>query len=158
MIDLTWSDAEEAFRQEARSWLTENLAAWKDEVGSPIHSGDTREGFAQTLVWEKMLSEGRWAAVSWPEEYGGRDATPWEWLIFEEEYSRSGAPARGAQNGIFLLAPSLYTFGTQQQQDYIIPRLGRARTSGARGGPSRTPVPTWPACGAGRRRSRAVGC
>lgn len=123
MIDLTWSEAEDAFRAEARSWLTENLAAWREEVGSPIHSGDTREGFAQHLVWEKKLFEGRWAAVSWPEEYGGRNATPWEWLIFEEEYSMAGGPPRGAQNGIFLLAPSLYTFGTQTQQDYILPRL-----------------------------------
>jgi alkylation response protein AidB-like acyl-CoA dehydrogenase len=44
-------------------------------------------------------------------------------LIFEEEYYRAGGPARGAQNGIFLLAPSVFEFGTQQQKDYILPRL-----------------------------------
>ena len=46
------------------------------------------------------------AVVSWPEEYGGRDASLWEWLIFEEEYYRAGAPQRVTQNGIFLLAPT----------------------------------------------------
>jgi len=70
-----------------------------------------------------MLFDGGWAVVAWPKEYGGRDGSFWEWIIFEEEYQRAGAPNRGAQNGIFLLAPSVFEFGTQQQQDHILPRM-----------------------------------
>src|SRR5690606_28684184 len=72
-MDLSWSDDEEAFRAEARAWLEENLAAWHDEHGgeAAIASGDTREGFAQHLGWERRLHAGRWAAVSWPAAYGG---------------------------------------------------------------------------------------
>ncbi|HEY3141957.1 MAG TPA: acyl-CoA dehydrogenase family protein, partial [Acidimicrobiales bacterium] len=88
-MDLTWSDTETAFRAEAARWLTEHLAAWQ-ETHEPVHSGDTREGFTQHLDWERDLHQGRWAAVSWPERYGGRDASLWEWLIFEEEYYRAG--------------------------------------------------------------------
>ena len=40
----------------------------------------------------------------------------WEWLIFEEEYYRVGAPQRVTQNGIFLLAPTLFEFGTEHQR------------------------------------------
>ena len=40
-----------------------------------------------------------------------------EWLIFEEEYYRAGAPQRVTQNGIFLLAPTLFEFGTPEQQE-----------------------------------------
>jgi alkylation response protein AidB-like acyl-CoA dehydrogenase len=61
--------------------------------------------------------------VSWPRAYGGRDASLWEWLIFEEEYYRAGLPQRVAQNGIFLLAPTLFEFGTQEQKDRILPRM-----------------------------------
>ena len=59
-----------------------------------------------------MLFDDRWAVVSWPAQYGGRDASLWEWLIFEEEYYRAGGPQRVTQNGIFLLAPTVFEFGT----------------------------------------------
>ena len=124
-MDLTWSPGEDAFRAEARAWLTENLAAWRESCGGEPASGDTRAGFDQHLRWEQRLFAGRWAAVSWPEAYGGRDASLWEWLIFEEEYYRAGAPPRVTQNGIFLLAPSVFEFGTQAQQDALLPRMAR---------------------------------
>jgi alkylation response protein AidB-like acyl-CoA dehydrogenase len=127
-VDLTWSDQEEAFRAEARAWLEENLAEWHAGHGGEdaIASGDTRAGFAQHLDWERRLHEGRWAAVSWPRAVGGRDASLWEWLIFEEEYYRAGAPPRVTQNGIFLLAPTVFEFGTAEQQAHVLPRMAAA--------------------------------
>jgi hypothetical protein len=119
-VDLRETDAERAFREEARSWLTAN-------VPKGLPSGDTREGFALHLEWEKLLFENRWAVVSWPEEYGGRGASVWEWLAFEEEYYRAGGPQRVTQNGIFLLAPTLFEFGTQEQQDTLLPRMAAAQ-------------------------------
>jgi alkylation response protein AidB-like acyl-CoA dehydrogenase len=127
-MDLSWSDGEQAFRAEARAWLEANLAAWQADHGgeAAIASGDTREGFAQHLDWERRLSAGRWAAVSWPAAHGGRDASLWEWLIFEEEYYRAGAPPRVTQNGIFLLAPTVFEFGTPAQQAHVLPRMAAA--------------------------------
>jgi alkylation response protein AidB-like acyl-CoA dehydrogenase len=119
-VDLRESEAEAAFRAEAREWLTAN-------VPHDLPSGDTREGFALHLEWEKKLFENRWAVVSWPEQYGGRDASVWEWLAFEEEYYRAGGPQRVTQNGIFLLAPTLFAFGTQEQQDTLLPRMASAQ-------------------------------
>lgn len=127
-MDLTWSDDEEAFRAEARGWLVENLAAWRADHGGrdAIGSGDTRAGFAMHLDWEKRLFAHSWAVVSWPEAYGGREASLWEWLLFEEEYYAAGAPPRVTQNGIFLLAPSLFAFGNDAQRDHILPRMAGA--------------------------------
>ncbi|HVX18562.1 MAG TPA: acyl-CoA dehydrogenase family protein [Acidimicrobiales bacterium] len=128
-MDLTWRDHEEAFRGEARAWLTTNLTGWRADVADPdgnIPSGDTADGFARHLAWERRLFEDRWAVVSWPAEFGGRDATLWEWLIFEEEYYRAGGPQRVTQNGIFLLAPTLFEFGTPEQQAHILPRMAAA--------------------------------
>lgn len=118
-MDLTWSESEEAFRTEARAWLEEN-------VPEDLGSGDTREGFARHLEWERLLFRAGWSAVSWPPELGGRGASLWEWLIFEEEYYRSGAPQRVTQNGIFLLAPTVFQFGTLAQQTSILPRMAAA--------------------------------
>ncbi len=125
-MDLTWSGDEDAFRAEARAWLNVHLAEWRAEHGGEPASGDTRDGFAQHLEWERRLFADGWAAVSWPEQHGGRDATLWEWLIFEEEYYRAGAPPRVTQNGIFLLAPSIYEFGSPEQQAGILRRMAAA--------------------------------
>lgn len=119
-MDLTYSARESEFRDECRTWLAENVPS------EPLPSGDTREGFALHVEWEKKLFADRWAVVSWPTAYGGRDASLWEWLIFEEEYYRAGAPQRVTQNGIFLLAPTLFEFGTQQQKDHYLPRMAAA--------------------------------
>jgi alkylation response protein AidB-like acyl-CoA dehydrogenase len=123
VLDLTWTDDQQAFKALARAWLDDALAAWKAELGGPVLSGDTREGFAQHLLWERRLYEGRWAAVSWPAEHGGRGASLWEWLLFEDAYYEAGAPPRVTQNGIFLLAPTVFAFGTPEQQAHVLPRM-----------------------------------
>ena len=47
-------------------------------------------------------------------------------MIFEEEYYRSGAPGRVSQNGIFLLAPTLFEHANPAQLERIMPRMARA--------------------------------
>ena len=118
-MDLTFGADDEAFRAECRAWLECN-------VPSGLESGDTREGFAQHVEWERALFDARWAVVSWPEEYGGRDASAMQWLIFEEEYYRAGGPQRVTQNGIFLLAPTIFEFGTAEQKARILRRMAAA--------------------------------
>src|SRR5213078_2777621 len=75
----------------------------------------------------------QWAVVSWPAAYGGRDASVWEWLAFEEEYYRAGAPQRVSQNGIFLLAPTLFEFGTDEQKRRILRKMAAAEEVWAQG-------------------------
>ena len=125
-MDLRWTPEEDEFRREARSWLEQHRREWLESCDDRPESGDTEEGFAQHLEWERMLYEGGWAAVSWPLEYGGRAASLWEWLIFEEEYYRAGCPQRVTQNGIFLLAPTVFEFGNDLQRDHVLPRLASA--------------------------------
>jgi alkylation response protein AidB-like acyl-CoA dehydrogenase len=126
-VDLTWSAEQDAFRAGVRTWLETELASWRARHDGRIGSGDTAEGFAQHLDWERTLFEGRYAVVSWPESFGGRGASRWEWLIFEEEYYRAGGPQRVTQNGIFLLAPTVFEFGTPEQQAHILPRMAAAQ-------------------------------
>jgi alkylation response protein AidB-like acyl-CoA dehydrogenase len=64
--------------------------------------------------------------VSWPAAYGGRDASLLDWLAFEEEYYAAGAPARVGQNGLLLLAPTLFAHGTPGQRDRLLPPMARA--------------------------------
>ncbi len=118
-MDLEFTERERAFRAECRAWL----AAHVPKI--PLPSGDTREGFTRHLEWEHELFDAGWAVVSWPKRYGGRAATLFEWLIFEEEYYRAGAPNRVTQNGIFLLAPVLFEYGNDEQRDRILRPMAR---------------------------------
>jgi alkylation response protein AidB-like acyl-CoA dehydrogenase len=126
-VDLTFAEPEEAFRAEARAWLEANVPR------PALPSGDTREGFALHKEWERALFDARWAVVSWPRVYGGRDASLMDWLIFEEEYYRAGGPQRVTQNGIFLLAPTLFELGTKEQQDRILPKMASAEETWCQG-------------------------
>ena len=116
-MDLDLTEAELAFQAEARAWLQSNVPA------QPLPSMDTAEGFVAHQAWEKKLFDARWAVVSWPEEFGGREASLIEWVIFEEEYYRAGAPGRVSQNGIFLLAPIIFDHGTPEQQARFLPTM-----------------------------------
>jgi len=116
-MDLRFTEQQNAFREEARAWLAANVP------GEPLQSFDTEEGFQQHRAWEARLNEGRWGMVTWPEELGGRGCDLIEWLIFEEEYYRAGAPLRVNQNGIFLLGPTLMEYGTDEQKARFLPKM-----------------------------------
>ena len=113
-------DAAREFRAEVRDWLAAHVPA------GPLPPVDTAEGFARHREWERELAAARLAMVSWPACYGGRDASLLEWLVFEDEYHAAAAPVRGGQNGLFLLAPTLFAHGTPEQRDRLLPRMARA--------------------------------
>ncbi|MFC9928832.1 acyl-CoA dehydrogenase family protein [Streptomyces sp. NPDC127190] len=116
-MDLTHSKADEEFRAEARAWLAAHVPR------TPLPSLETAEGFAAHRAWEAELAADRWSVVSWPERYGGRDAGLLRWLVFEEEYWAAGAPGRVGQNGVSLLAPTLFDHGTEEQRTRVLPPM-----------------------------------
>ena len=126
-MDLTYTPAQQAFRAEVRAWLQANVPS------QPLPSFDTEEGFAAHRAWEARLNEGRWGMVTWPTRLGGRGCDLIEWLIFEEEYYRAGAPARVNQNGIFLLGPTLMEYGTEAQKARFLPRMATGQDIWAQG-------------------------
>ncbi|MER6468286.1 acyl-CoA dehydrogenase family protein [Streptomyces collinus] len=116
-MDLTHAPADEEFRAEARAWLAAHVPR------APLPSLETAEGFAAHRAWEAELAADRWSVVSWPEEYGGRGAGLLRWLVFEEEYWAASAPGRVGQNGISLLAPTLFDHGTAEQRARVLPPM-----------------------------------
>jgi alkylation response protein AidB-like acyl-CoA dehydrogenase len=126
-MELTYTAEQDAFRKEAREWLQANAPK------EPLASFDTEEGFEQHRAWEKLLHAGGFAMVPWPVEYGGRGANLLEWLIFEEEYYRAGAPGRVNQNGIFLLGPTIMEYGTPEQKARFLPKMASSEEVWAQG-------------------------
>ena len=121
-MDLQFGKEEQEFRAEARTWLAAHVPAQR------LPSLETEAGFAEHRLWEQELQADRWAVVNWPEEYGGRGASLLQWLVFEEEYYASGAPGRVSQNGINLLAPTLFEHGSAEQRARVLPPMADAGT------------------------------
>jgi alkylation response protein AidB-like acyl-CoA dehydrogenase len=126
-MDLNFTSEQTAFRSEARSWLESNVPS------EPLKSFDTQLGFEEHREWEHKLNDGGWAMVPWPVKYGGRGANLLEWLIFEEEYYRAGAPGRVNQNGIFLLGPTIMEYGTDEQKARFLPAMASSEEVWAQG-------------------------
>ena len=120
-MDLNFDEATEEFRAEVRDFLAANKAHF------PTKSYDTAEGFAQHRVWDKVLFDAGLSVIAWPEKYGGRDATLLQWIVYEEEYFRAGAPGRASANGTSMLAPTLFAHGTEEQLDARAAEDGQRR-------------------------------
>src|SRR3954451_6783403 len=116
-MDLTFNNAELAFRDELREWLAAN------EPGDPpAHDDDAR--FAWARDWQRKLADSGWASVHWPVEYGGRGATLTQSAIFFEELGRSGAPLPANVLGLLLAGPTIMIWGTEDQKErYLNPIL-----------------------------------
>lgn len=125
-MDLNLSPRHIDFRDECRTWLAEHHPG-------RIASMDTPEGFEEHREWERVLFDAGWSVPAWPAAYGGRDCDLIEWLIYEEEYWLSGVPGRVSANGVSLLAPTIFNFGTQEQQDYFLPRMASGEHIWAQG-------------------------
>jgi alkylation response protein AidB-like acyl-CoA dehydrogenase len=126
-MDLSYTPEQDAFRAEVRTWLEAHVPP------QPLASFDTADGFEAHRRWEHELNAGGFAMVPWPVEYGGRGADLLEWLIFEEEYYRAGAPKRVNQNGIFLLGPTIMEYGTPEQRARFLPKMASSEEVWAQG-------------------------
>src|SRR5690625_5283530 len=116
-MDLTFDDETEAFRAEVRDFLAAN----KDKF--PTEAYDTAAGIEQHRRWDKVLVDAGRSVIDWPGQYGGRDATLLQWVVYEEEYVRAGAPGRASANGTAMLAPTLFAHGTEEQLDRVLPKM-----------------------------------
>ena len=116
-MELTYDEQTCAFRDEVREFLAANRAEF------PTRSYDNAEGFEQHRHWDRVLSDAGLSVITWPQRYGGRDATLLQWMVFEEEYFRAGAPGRASANGTSMLAPTLFSHGTEEQLDRILPKI-----------------------------------
>lgn len=121
-LPLTSEDRE--FRGEVRDWLADNLVG--DFVGHSDRGGpDDDDNWELRRAWERKLGEGNWLGLSWPKQYGGREASLTQEILFAMEYARAGAPPRAAFHGETLMAPTALHYGTDEQKARILPPMAR---------------------------------
>jgi alkylation response protein AidB-like acyl-CoA dehydrogenase len=118
-VDLSFTPGERAFGAQAREWLTAHL----DATRLPDRFGSLDEELAWGRRWQATMAADRWVGLWWPEEYGGRSASPVQVAIFNMEYARAGAPQPVNRVGINLAGPTLLAHGTDEQKRRWLPSV-----------------------------------
>jgi alkylation response protein AidB-like acyl-CoA dehydrogenase len=119
-MDIEWSAAEQAFRDEVRQFLAQHLSAELRDAGRRMTS--VYADHAASFEWQRILAARGWAAPAWPVEHGGCNWTVAQHYIFARELARAGAPPLSPM-GIKMCAPALIAFGTAEQKSYFLPRM-----------------------------------
>jgi alkylation response protein AidB-like acyl-CoA dehydrogenase len=123
-VDFEYTLEQQAFRRNVREWLEQNLPpdlCLDDPMDERI--APNREVFEKRRAWQKELAGAGWVGLSWPKEYGGREASLLEQIIFDEEYFRARAPILPGYSGVGLLGPTLMHWGTGEQKKKYLPRI-----------------------------------
>jgi alkylation response protein AidB-like acyl-CoA dehydrogenase len=117
-MNLDFTPEENAFREEVRAFIKANYPATlraKQDAHEPLSKEDY-------LSWHKVLAKKGWVAPSWPTEHGGTGWTPTQKYIWSEELARADAlPV--LPFGVNMLAPVVYTFGTEEQKQRFLPGI-----------------------------------
>ena len=122
-MDLRFSDEDEAFRAEARGWLTEQLEGDFSTVRGRGGPGDEHMLFEERQAWELHLGANGWTCVGWPKEHGGRGLSLHQQVIWFEEYARAGGPGRLGHIGEGLAGPTILAFGNDDQRARFLPGI-----------------------------------
>ncbi|MDQ0249661.1 alkylation response protein AidB-like acyl-CoA dehydrogenase [Sphingomonas kyeonggiensis] len=119
-MDMNWTQAELAFRDEVRAFLADKLTPEIRRAGTLATS--VYPDHEASMAWQHILHERGWAAPHWPVEHGGCDWSVAQHYIFNRERIAAGAPSLSPM-GIHMVAHVIIRFGTPEQKAYFLPRI-----------------------------------
>ena len=130
-MKLRFDESVEAFRAEFLEWLAVNRPSADEIDADPPRSSAYVPDWAARFT-RRMFDDG-WLVPGWPPERGGRNAGAIETLVYLEELNRAGVPRTTNPQGLGIIAPSLFDYGTEEQiETYAMPLL-RGETSACLG-------------------------
>ena len=126
-MDFSDSKAEAEFRAEVRNFIDNNAPTYLAPFLEKSGFGNTNTGDYDTLAeakkWQKTKAEAGWACLMWPQEYGGRGASPIENVIWAQEeglYSRLSGTFIIGQG---MCAPTMMAYASEEQKQRYLPKL-----------------------------------
>jgi alkylation response protein AidB-like acyl-CoA dehydrogenase len=119
---LRYDDAVEEFRSELLTWLAANRPSPEEMAADPSVSTGHAPEWARR--WTRTMFDAGWLVPGWPPERGGRNAGPIETLVYIEELAKARVPRTTNVQGLGIVAPSIFDYGTPEQvRDYAMPIL-----------------------------------
>ncbi len=114
-MDFNDTPTEARFRQEVRSWLQNNEPTKYELAGL--------DEIQRCKLWQRRKYDAGWACIRWPEEFGGRNASVIEQVIWRQEESKRNVPSGIFDIGIGMVAPTLMDWATSDQKRQYLPAL-----------------------------------
>jgi len=119
-MDFRFTPEQEAFRQELRQWLKQELPP--DWEGAPDDYEPEHFEFTKQIV--KKLGTKGWLTLHWPKEYGGLGMSPVDHLIYKEEMTYHRVPGIDmGTGGVTWIGPTLMVLGTEEQKKVHLPKI-----------------------------------
>jgi 3-oxocholest-4-en-26-oyl-CoA dehydrogenase alpha subunit len=118
-MHLTYTPEQERLRQQLRAYFA-GLMTPEVREALTAAEGEYGNGEAYRQIVRQLGRDG-WLALSWPAEYGGRDAPVLDQLIFTDEAAVAGVPVPFLT--INTVGPTIMRFGTPEQKARYLPRI-----------------------------------
>jgi alkylation response protein AidB-like acyl-CoA dehydrogenase len=122
-VDFSLTVEDEAFGRELRAWLDEHLERFLKETEDEEQRTAGVPSQGRRKAWQRLLNDGGWAAVHWPTEWGGRETTPVQRLLYSEIMAEYRTPGVFNANGIWQIGPMLIQWGTEEQKKRWLPSI-----------------------------------
>jgi alkylation response protein AidB-like acyl-CoA dehydrogenase len=116
-MHLIYTPEQERLRHELQAYFSGLMTP---DLRAALQGGDYGDGDAYREVVRRLGRDG-WLALSWPAEYGGRDAPMIDQLIFMDEAAAAGVPVPFLT--INTVGPTIMRFGTGEQKAFYLPRI-----------------------------------
>jgi alkylation response protein AidB-like acyl-CoA dehydrogenase len=117
-VEFDWAPEDAAFRDEVRALLSEVLPErWADLVPGEEPASDFVVSFCSTLGERGLLTP------HWPVEYGGRNASGWQFIILGEELWSAGEPRGSQYMNVNWIGPAIIGAGSDEQREYHLNRI-----------------------------------
>jgi alkylation response protein AidB-like acyl-CoA dehydrogenase len=117
-MEFEWAAAEQRFRAEVQDFLaTELPARWHDLIPGEEAASDFTRSFCRKLAAAGLF------VPHWPAQYGGRDASPWQFVVLGEELWKAGEPRGSQYMNVNWIGPAIMTAGSDEQKDYHLRRI-----------------------------------
>ncbi|HYZ93440.1 MAG TPA: acyl-CoA dehydrogenase family protein [Actinomycetota bacterium] len=127
-MDFKDSSEDAAWRADVRKWLDANAERRPEgEETVPDLLGEESEDPDQLIQkakdWQRTLYEAGYAAITWPKQYGGQDASPMQAFIFGQEMAQFDVPMGVYTIGLGMIGPTIMSHGSEEQKERFLPKM-----------------------------------
>lgn len=125
-MDFSLSREEQQKKEEFETFFREEMKNAPPEFGNGGLEGiyATDEGFEFHKYMARKMGEKGWLSMAWPRQYGGREASIMEQVIFDEVRGYYNAPGIDVF-AVGMFAPTLITGATEEQKERLLPPIAR---------------------------------
>ncbi len=100
----------------------EGFRRWLDGHATPERLREVNEGgLPARRAWQAEMAEGGWVGIHWPTEFGGRDASFTQQVLYHAELTARGLPRLPGNRGLTIVAPTLIKHGSTAQKALLEP-------------------------------------